>query len=85
MCGGHPSGVSRSFARLGHHFAQAYPRPLEVDKANPGLFGWRLPTAALRGSEMPVMLIEYRKAVITRQGQWGHRVNWVRSCNNAFV
>ena len=35
-------------------------------QANPGLFGWRLPTAALRGSEMPVMVIEHSKAAITR-------------------
>ena len=78
QCSGiHPSAVSRSFARLGHHFAQAYPRPLEVDKANPGLLGWRLPTAALRDSEMSVMVIKYRKAAITRQDQWGHRINGV--------
>ena len=84
QCAGiHRSGVSRSFVQLGHYFAQAYPRPL--DKANPGLFGWYLPTAALRGSELPVMAIKYRKAAITRQGQLGHRVIWVRSCNNAFV
>ena len=54
QCAGiHLSSVSRSCVQLEHYFAQAYSRLLEVDEANPGLLGWRLPTAALRGSEMP--------------------------------